>query len=273
MATVYNEGTGGGHNFLRVQGDLLQRNLKDGEDDPQARPKARREWNRASHKNEFTKQDETKKSVYYTGVTGKVTAVYISEYEYENKKISTFNVRIEGEEGTDILQVSKDNSDFITLCNMLHEIVVDKVYTIAPWQFYAKDIDKVMRGLSLYQGEKNKENKIKVENYPGFPDMTARFEEGKKLVGDRRSDHFKRIQKDSCFWLIDNALPELKLKFGGKTENVGVFDSCTNVDELKKIVESNPQYQNAAIKYAKDNFNVNLTFAAQEVADDDDLPF
>lgn len=275
MATEYQESKGGSYSFLSIQGDLFQRSLKVEDEDnyPTAKPRAKRTWNHSSRKNEFTEPDESRKALYYTGVTGKVKGVYVTTQEFDGKKFALLNVKVEGDEGTDILQVRTTSSDFITLCNMLHEIVVDKVYTFAPWQFYAKDKDKVMRGLSLYQGEKNKDNKIKTENYPGLPSKDREFEEGKTLVGERRTAHFKRINEDLCFWMLDNALPELELKFGGKTESVGVFDSCTNVDELKKIVESNPQYQNAAIKYAKDNFNINLTFAAQEVAYDDDLPF
>ena len=93
------------------------------------------------------------------------------------------------------------------------------------------------------------------------------------MVGERRTAHFKRINEDLCFWMLDNAIPELELRFGGKPNTSNVFETCTNVDELKKIVQSNPQYQDAAVKYAREKFNVNLTFDAPDVADDDDLPF
>lgn len=273
MATEYQEKQGGSYSFLSIQGDLFQRSLKVEEEHPNAKPRAKRTWNYTSRQNEFTEPDETRKALYYTGITGIVKGVYVTTQEFDGKKFSLLNVRVEGNEGTDILQVRTTSSDFITLCNMLYEIKKDKVYTIAPWQFYAKDKDKLIRGLSLYEGEKNKENKIKVEKYPGLPSKDKEFEDGKTLVGERRTAHFKRINEDLCFWMLDNAIPELELRFGGKPNTPNVFETCTNVDELKKIVQSNPQYQDAAVKYAREKFNVNLTFDAPDVADDDDLPF
>lgn len=277
MAKEFEERQGGGLSFLTIQGDLFQKSLKDEQVDnyPKARERAKRTYSFITRKNEFTEPDPIKKAVYYTELTGCVKGVYITTQEFDGKKFSLLNVRIESEDGVEILQTRTTSSDFITLCNMLYEIAVDKVYTIAPWQFVPKDKDKSMRGLSLYEGEgRNKDRKITVEKYPGLPSKDKDFEDGKNLTGERRTAHFKRINEDLCFWMLDHAIPELELKFGGKPNSTDIFSGITSVEDLKKLVEANPQYQEAAIKYAKDKFSINLTFAApQEVADDDDLPF